>query len=729
MVRGDLAAAVELLAADPPDSVKDAGLRARLLADRAYAPTPNQVDPSTLFDRACNLAQSPNADAASLAQALTFRGIYRTEHEQFDPAEADLRSGLAAATRAGDEFLAASAKGNLARLFIRKQQFEEALHWATEALQTMQHHGYEGLIPAVLNNIGWCYFRLADFDKAEDNLMDAQRRAQLLAKPEDDLLWGSIGGVQYARGNFDAAVKSYRKALEISRHSGSKNSATWLSDLATCYLEMGKPGLASTLNQEATGLLANDHSTSVRVWPLLNSARIAMVRRDFREAQRIYDKALAMDTDDVAQRWEIRSGLGDLYLATHRDVRALTEYEEAVKIIDASWSSLVNDHSKLTFPTRAQGFYDRYVGLLMKTGRSPEALDFVESHHARLLAEKTGGGDDISLPVLSEKRKEVLMSYWLGPERSYVWTIAPGKAVRFDKLAPQQQICAVVADYAKTILDDADSKNLSRLQAPGQALYKLLVAPVQDALPGNARITVVPDGCLNGVNLETLIRPDGRFWVEEAAIEVAPSLRLLDTNQETPPARDSILLIGDPTPGLDLPQLPFARQEIHDIMELYPNHVVRKGSEARPEAYKQANPDRFPLIHFATHALPNLSSPLDSSIVLSQGRLYAGEIQHVKLSHALVTISACRSAGAKTYAGEGLVGFAWAFLGAGASGVIGSLWDANDRSTAPFMKAFYSRLRQNKPPAVALHETKLEFLANPAFHEPYYWAPFQIYVR
>ena len=59
----------------------------------------------------------------------------------------------------------------------------------------------------------------------------------------------------------------------------------------------------------------------------------------------------------------------------------------------------------------------------------------------------------------------------------------------------------------------------------------------------------------------------------------------------------------------------------------------------------QANPANFPFIHFAAHALPNRKSPLDSSIVLSQGRLYAREIEKTPLSDTLVTISACQSAG------------------------------------------------------------------------------------
>jgi len=51
---------------------------------------------------------------------------------------------------------------------------------------------------------------------------------------------------------------------------------------------------------------------------------------------------------------------------------------------------------------------------------------------------------------------------------------------------------------------------------------------------------------------------------------------------------------------------------------------------------------------------------------------------NLPLQAELVTISACRSAGARTYSGEGLVGLAWAFLNAGAHNVVAGLWNVED---------------------------------------------------
>lgn len=101
---------------------------------------------------------------------------------------------------------------------------------------------------------------------------------------------------------------------------------------------------------------------------------------------------------------------------------------------------------------------------------------------------------------------------------------------------------------------------------------------------------------------------------------------------------------------------------------------------------------------------------------------------NVPLNADLVTLSACRSAGAKTYSGEGLVGLSWAFLRAGAKSVVAGLWDVTDLSTASLMSDFYSQLAKQVAPAEALRQAKLRLIhQKSAYRKPFYWGPFQLY--
>ncbi len=137
-------------------------------------------------------------------------------------------------------------------------------------------------------------------------------------------------------------------------------------------------------------------------------------------------------------------------------------------------------------------------------------------------------------------------------------------------------------------------------------------------------------------------------------------------------------------------------------------------------------------MHFAAHAAANRDSPLDSVVVLSgpedRYKLYAREVASLRLNAELVTISACRSAGDKAYAGEGLVGFSWAFLKAGARHVVAGLWDVDDRSTPELMGRFYAGIASGLRPGQALRDAKRALIAaGGSSAVPYRWAALELF--
>jgi CHAT domain-containing protein len=184
------------------------------------------------------------------------------------------------------------------------------------------------------------------------------------------------------------------------------------------------------------------------------------------------------------------------------------------------------------------------------------------------------------------------------------------------------------------------------------------------------------------------------------------------------------------------PSLPNAEHEIDALRQRFPTSatIVRTGAGATPSAYRQTDPEHFALIHFAAHAEANRERPLDSAVILSkhgdQYKLYARDVLETHLRAGLVTVSACESAGTKAYAGEGLVGFAWAFLHAGAKNVVAGLWKADDGSTAKLMEQMYTGIAAGAAPDRALHDAKLSLIHSAGnYHKPYYWGAFQVYRR
>ncbi len=246
---------------------------------------------------------------------------------------------------------------------------------------------------------------------------------------------------------------------------------------------------------------------------------------------------------------------------------------------------------------------------------------------------------------------------------------------------------------------------------------------------------IVPDGPLYGLNLETLpAGADGHYWLEDATVMLTPSLNLLLARGSPGRSNRRLLLVGDADEWDDeFPKLPNADQEIEGIEKSFPEkeRQVLSGAAASPAGYQRAHPERFGFIHFDAHAAANRDAPMDSAIVLSRegdrGRLTVKDLLGMHTQAELVTLSACHSAGARTYAGEGMVGLAWAFLQSGAGSVIAGLWDVSDYSSPRLMEQLYAGLAKGEAPADALRAAKLALIHGGKYIHPFYWGAFQLY--
>ncbi len=122
----------------------------------------------------------------------------------------------------------------------------------------------------------------------------------------------------------------------------------------------------------------------------------------------------------------------------------------------------------------------------------------------------------------------------------------------------------------------------------------------------------------------------------------------------------------------------------------------------------------FRYLHFATHGEPNNARSFESALILAQdhvsreiplgggkyydGRLTANEVLETwNLNADLVTLSACESALGRSGGGDGVLGFAQAFLLAGSRAVCLSLWKVDDTATALLMDRFYQNLLGKRP--------------------------------
>jgi CHAT domain-containing protein len=695
-----------------------------------------------LLDEALALARaSPSALLAAeieLRQGTVFKLTGKN-----DDAEATLRRVQEAAVRGGDPYLEASAMGSLGVLFMDTSRLDECISWLQRASDIFTHLGASMLLARTVGNLGVCDYNLGDAEKARAAFEKAAARFANAGDHCSEQIWlGHLGNVFLDEEDFPAATERYTRALEIARKCGDNtSSAKWLINLAEASIASGQLDAAERYNGESLALDKTIHDDRLQLYNTVNSARIAAGRRQFVHAEELFRSLLNSPLEDPVPALEGQGGLADLYTQTGEAGRADAQFRAAIKVIESRQAGLTKDDYKLSYLSSLVRFYRSYVDFLVQRGAVDQALEVVESSRARILTERVEARAAVphglrtsELHMLARSSHRILLSYWLAPKQSYVWVVTPAKIQLF-KLPPEKEIRTLVESYRTAIEDLRDP--LESHHPAGERLAQILLGPLREFVPAGSRVTIIPDGALHSLNFETLPGPgnSSKYWIEDVTLSVAPSLGLLMNSQPVKKSQPSLLAIGDPEPpGEEYPRLPNAHKEVETIAALFSpgSKLVYQGRESHPSAYRQADPSRFSLIHFAAHATANRASPLDSALILSrEGSAYtltARDIMNVPLNADLVTLSSCRSAGARAYSGEGLVGLTWAFLQAGGRRVIAGLWDVNDESTSLLMSRLYSELVRGMPAEDALRTAKLSLIhAGYPYRKPYYWGPFQLY--
>lgn len=359
-----------------------------------------------------------------------------------------------------------------------------------------------------------------------------------------------------------------------------------------------------------------------------------------------------------------------------------------------------------------------------------------------------------------------LIEYALGERQSYVWIVSATE----HHGVPIAGRAAVDA-AARLVREDltwAPDAVLPLARSRRRALADLILAPVAPWLRAR-RLVVVATGALSLVPFAALPIPGAAPvapMVSQFEIVHVPSattlaaLRALGAQRRRP--TKTAMVVADPiyersdtrapvreepataeradsrTPlAASFRRLAFSRDEANAIAAMAAGEVttLMDGKATRERVLGDALAD-YRVVHFATHGVVHPEVASLSSIVLSavddrgvarDPFVTLADIYDMRLNADVVVLSACDTAAGKNVPGEGPLGLARAFMYAGASRVVASLWAVNDRATAELMRRFYRGLLiEGLPAATALRAAQQQLAAIPQWRSPYYWGAFVI---
>jgi CHAT domain-containing protein len=320
--------------------------------------------------------------------------------------------------------------------------------------------------------------------------------------------------------------------------------------------------------------------------------------------------------------------------------------------------------------------------------------------------------------------------------------------------ALQKSAHYLVEDHEIVSLPSASTVAELRKEIAGRKPAPGLVAVLADPVfePTDPRVHIAP--AETGETAKTQAPSKGTPGSNKAEATTAEPVALAENSTAGKPADSPIrgsgraeentrilehLAVGDaaPTSGqLEIPRLPFTRQEADRIMKLASAKDSLEALDFRASLATATSTDlgHYRYLHFATHGYLDSEHPELSAIVLSlvskngqpePGFLRANDIYNLKLRADLVVLSACETGLGKEIRGEGIVGLTRGFMYAGVPRVIVTLWSVNDRATEELMAAFYQKLLKDKlPSAEALRQAQITMLKSKQWSSPYYWAAF-----
>lgn len=221
------------------------------------------------------------------------------------------------------------------------------------------------------------------------------------------------------------------------------------------------------------------------------------------------------------------------------------------------------------------------------------------------------------------------------------------------------------------------------------------------------QLILIPHRFLHCFPLHALPFADGLCLLDRfpGGIRYAPScsiLQMIQTRQRT--GFSNFFAIQNPNKNLA-----YTDVEVENIKQYFPNTNILTKADAKKDVLNNQTLHSVHCVHFSGDSDFKIDSPLQSCLFFADEPVTLEEIFKLDLSQCrLVTLSASETALIDwTNSSDEYIGFPSAFLFAGSTSVVGSLWSVNDLSTALLMIKFYQNLQTGSTIAFALQQAQL----------------------
>ena len=663
-----------------------------------------------LYGRAARLYRDANDETGQLA-AREGRGVLLLWRQDFDAALVEFQAIARAHLTAGDKRAAAAT--TLLIGYAQVQRGDGAAARRTLARGISWFHSTGDMVGEAM-----AFAALGDAELAGGQQSTAERvfrdgLGRLGARFAPDVssrLHAGLGEALESRGAVADAEGELRLAIsDIERTSEAihleERRSAFLGDKWPVYERLAF--VERTRGNNADAFAVSERLRARQMLSLMARGRIASVAPD--DSTRVREQDLRRR---IAELTKALLGAADASTLRGANVAAgqLDAMREALDTAQRTYSSLL---------------------LEMKEG-SPD--------YTRLVAAETIGWRDVAARLAPN---EALIEYLVGDSTSLAFVVTTSGIASVDLHASRHELATLVEFARANLARPQDAASRALWRAPLRRLYQELIAPLEAALQGKHTLIIVPHAELHYLPFASLVIPAAsgnasapeQFLVERYVLGYTPSASVWVKHAARPDHASGRVLALAPRESA----LPASRDEVETIGRLYGSRAtVLTGAAATEHAFRLAAPEAE-IIHLATSGVLNKRNPLFSFVELApeagdDGRLEVREALALSLHARLLVLSACQTAVSSgtlgdVPTGEDWVGLVQAFLLAGASNVMGTLWPVEDRATARLMESFYRTLSAGRSEAEALAQAQRAALRDSETAHPFYWAGLAVFGR
>ncbi|MEP7012808.1 MAG: CHAT domain-containing tetratricopeptide repeat protein [Acidobacteriota bacterium] len=608
--------------------------------------------------------------------------------------------------------------------------------------------------------------------------LDPRLRASIAANA--GVLYRNLGDPRRAIAAFTEAAKLYAQAGD---RAGASNVALNLG-LARHLNLNDRPG-AEVDFRTALKLAQASGDQSEEIQDLFYLGRLLIEEGRLGEAEDAFSRCLksAVASGSAEGRWSAREGLGRIAAARGDLAKARNQLDQALAEIEATRDEIGAKRLQASYFGDHRSVYETAVAIEARSALAGDgqaagrALLLVERAKARELVDALGVSSanpeslarskalNLAALARSGSPAEPVLEYFVAEGNLYLWRLgtadAAGSKIQLFDLGPSAPTLLAVRRVHREL-----AAGRSPAASDLAALSATLLGQLGE-LAGISRLRIAPDGELRYLPFELLPLPGtnepliGKVavsYLPSAAVALAlaarpashPSRAFLGFGAPLPPAPASPPAPGVPkttatsssplallTARFSLHALPGAAREIAEVEPLMTGRPGDPdssflGERATEAAFRAQSNRGARVLHFATHTVLDERAGRGAAILLTpsgedDGLLDPAEIAARPVHADLAVLSACSTALGGDFQRRGagaLSSLSGAFIAAGVSGVVASLWDVGDQATAVFMGQFYAQLARGLPPAEALAATKRRLLATPGWDRPGVWSAF-----